>query len=58
MTIVQISWCDSERDVRRIYPAAFDGIAERFSAPMAEYVFLDSIERVQELRSRIMNTFL
>ena len=53
MTIVQISWCDSQRDVRRTYPGAFDGIAERFSAPMAEYVFLDSIELARELRTRI-----
>jgi len=53
MTIVQISWCDSERDVRRNYPNAFDGIPERFSAPMAEYVLLDSIELARELRTRI-----
>lgn len=51
MTIVQVSWCDSERDVRRNYPSAFDGIPERFSAPMAEYVFLDSIEDAKELRA-------
>jgi hypothetical protein len=53
MTIVQVSWCDSERDIRRNYPSAFDGIPERFSSPMAEYLFLDSIEHVQELRTRI-----
>ena len=53
MTIAQISWCDSERDVRRNYPDAFDGIPERFSAPMAEYVFLDSIDLARELRARI-----
>jgi len=49
MTIVQVSWCDSERDISCNYPSAFDGIPERFSAPMAEYVFLDSIEHPQEL---------
>lgn len=54
MTIVQVSWCDPERDIRRNYPSAFEGIPERFSAPMAEYVFLDSIERAVELRARIM----
>ena len=54
MTIVQVSWCDPERDIRRNYPGAFQGIAERFSAPMAEYVFLDSIEHAVELRTRIM----
>jgi hypothetical protein len=54
MTIVQVSWCDAARDVRRNYPPAFDGITERFSAPMAEYVFLDSIEQAVELRTRIM----
>ena len=53
MTIVQVSWCDSERDIRCNHPSAFDGIPERFSAPMAEYVFLDSIEHAQELRTRI-----
>jgi hypothetical protein len=54
MTIVQVSWCDSERDVRQNYPGAFDGILERFSAPMAEYLFLDSIEQAQELKTRIL----
>ena len=54
MTIVQVSWCSPERDIRRNYPGAFQGIAERFSAPMAEYVFLDSIEHAVELRTRIM----
>src|SRR5258706_540445 len=34
MTIVQVSWCNPERDIRRNYPGAFQGIAERFSAPM------------------------
>ena len=53
MTIVQVSWCDSERDVRLNHPSAFNGIPERFSAPMAEYVFLDSIELAWELRTRI-----
>jgi hypothetical protein len=54
MTIVQVSWCDSERDVRRNYPDAFYAIPKRFSAPMAEYLFLDSIEQAQELKKRIM----
>ena len=35
MTVVQISWCDSEPDVRRNYPSAFDGIAERFETVQA-----------------------
>jgi hypothetical protein len=54
MTIVQVSWCHPERDIRHNYPGAFEGIAERFSAPMAECVFLDSIESAVDLRKRIM----
>ena len=54
MTIVQVSWCNLKQDIRRNYPGAFEGIAERLSAPMAEYVFLDSIEHAVELRRRIM----
>ena len=54
MTIVQVSWCEPARDVRCNFPSAFDGITERFSVPMAEYVFLDSFEEAVELRTRIM----
>ena len=54
MTILQVSWCDSVRDIRQNYAAAFDGIAERLSAPMAEYVFLDSMEQAEELKARIV----
>jgi hypothetical protein len=54
MTILQISWCDPERDIRCNFAGAFDGIIERFSAPMAEYVFVDSMEDAQALKQRLM----
>jgi hypothetical protein len=50
--IVQMCWYDSDHDIRR-YPAVLEGILERFQAPLAEYVFLDTTEQAQKLLERI-----
>jgi hypothetical protein len=50
--ILQMSWCDRNHDIRR-YPVVLDGISERIHAPSAEYAFLDTQEKIQEVRQRI-----
>jgi hypothetical protein len=50
--VVQVCWFSPERNIR-LYPAVLDGIAERFSGPSVEFLFLDTIEKVQELKDRV-----